>query len=756
MIRRQIRSDPRIAQPQDGWDWALSNLFRPGGAHATSAATVRERSAFKGRSIARWGSLIGANFALGISPVAAQAVEASLPVLTISEKKTISTATRMEADPLRLPFAATVVERAQMDAVGAITLEDTLRTVPGLQLGTQGNYFTRFETRGLRDTQDVLVLIDSVPLRVLQGNADVTLIAPDLIDRIEFIKGPASALYGKNAIGGVAQFFLKPERAGGEITTTLGSFGRTDASARYRWDFDQGNLHIGLSGGHYNGFQRDAGRNQAAVLLGGDFAATRDWTTGFQFYDSKVQADRGSIVPLQNGRPMFGITSRDNFGIPGSHVTGEYQSLSWKNKVDFGGGWSLNHLTSFARYDRMFAGGITIVPPPAAVTKGYAEIDTADRGFFHDLALTHLSTGTGWTNELQGGMTMERSWQDQVSPAFTNAPTYRGPNYDVPVSNVNIDPRGVRGAITTSRFDQKVRSFYMQNRMEWGVFGVTAGLRHDHFQQSLGRSNTTVISAQEASRTSPRVGIDWVFADSGTAMHTAFANVTEGFRPQAVALNTRGGIVAPDILRPELTRSKELGIKGRAGSDSWAYQISAFQADKVDGQRAYRNGPDSFVFSNATLRVKGVESQLQWRMSSRWAGYAHYTWQDAKLRDFQTYTDTGAPSTNFGGYRVRMSARNIAGAGVTYGAGRWSGSLNANYIGTRFLRDNVVNPQKLPAYLLANVAVSYKATPSLTLQAGVNNLSNKYYISDDLSAQEAGNAGAPRTWFARVRYTFVR
>lgn len=754
MNQRNIRCDLRIAQPQDAWHWALFKLFQCSRADAMSGGAACRCSASKGLAVARWSSVFGASFALATATVGAQEIEASLPALTITEKKTISTATRMEADPLRLPFAATVVERTQMDAVGAITLEDTLRTVPGLQFGTQGNYYTRFETRGLRDTQDVLVLIDGVPLRVLQGNADVTLIAPDLIDRIEFIKGPASALYGKNAIGGVAQFFLKPERAGGEITTTLGSFGRTDASARYRWDFDQGNLYVGLSSGHYNGFQRDAGRNQAAVVLGGDFAATRDWTTGFQFYDSKVQADRGSIVPLQNGQPMFGITSRDNYGIPGSHVTGQYQSLSWKNKVNFGGGWSFNHLTSFARYDRMFAGGITIVPPPAAVTKGYSEIDTADRGIFHDLALTHLTTGRGWTNELQGGMNLERSWQDQVSPAFTNAPTYRGPDYDVPVSNVNNDPRGVRGPITTSRFKQEVRSFYLQDRVEWGVFGVTAGLRHDRFQQSLGRSNTSVISAQEASRTSPRVGIDWVFADTGTSTHTAFANVTEGFRPQAVALNTRGGVVAPDILRPERTRSKELGIKGRAGSESWAYQISAFQADKLDGQRAYRNGPDSFVFSNATLRVKGIESQLQWRMSSRWGGYAHYTWQDAKLRDFQTYTDAGAPSTNFGGYRVRMSARNIAGAGVTYGDGRWGASVNANYVGSRFLRDNVVNPQKLPGYLLANVAVSYKASPSLTLQAGVNNLTNKYYIGDDLSAQEAGNAGAPRTLFARVRYTF--
>jgi len=697
---------------------------------------------------------IGAGCLLLATAAAAQEASGTLPTFTVTEKKTISTATRMEADPLRLPFATTVVDRAQMDAMGAVTFEDTMRSVPGLQFGTQGNYYTRFETRGLRDTQDVLVLIDGVPLRVLQGNADVTLIAPDLIDRIEFIKGPASALYGKNAIGGVAQFFLKPERAGGEVTTTLGSFGRTDASARYRWDFERGNFYMGLSSGHYDGFQRDVGRNQLAVVLGGDYAVTRDWTTGFQLYDSKVQADRGSIVPLQNGKPMFGISSRDNYGIPGSHITGQYQSVSWKNKIDLGSGWSVNHLTSFARYDRLFAGGITIVPPPAAVTKGYSETDTADRGVFHDLALTHLSAGRGWTNELQAGVNLERSWQDQASPTFTNAPTYRGPNYDVPVSNVRNDPRGIRGATTTSRFDQEVRSFYLQDRFEWGDFGVTAGLRHDKFEQSLGRSNTPVVSSQEESRTSPRVGLDWVFAKAGASTHAAFANWTEGFRPQAVALNTRGGVVVPDILRPELTRSKEVGVKGRAADEGWAYQVSVFQADKVDGQRAYRNGPDSFVFSNATLRVKGIESQLQWRLSPRWTGYAHYTLQDAKLRDFQTYTDAGVPSTNFGGYRVRMSARHIAGAGLTYAEGRWATTATASYVGTRFLRDNVVAPQKLPGYLLANVAVSYKATQAVTLQAGINNLGDKYYIGDDLSSQEAGNPGAPRTFFARARYTF--
>ena len=152
--------------------------------------------------------------------------------------------------------------------------------------------------------------------------------------------------------------------------------------------------------------------------------------------------------------------------------------------------------------------------------------------------------------------------------------------------------------------------------------------------------------------------------------------------------------------------------------------------------------------------MRGLETQAQWRLSPQWSGYVHYTWQDAKLRDFQTYTNAGAQATNFGGYRVRMSARHIAGLGVSWQRGDWGVSGTANYVGTRFLRDNVVNPQKLPGYLLLNVAATWQASRALALQAGVNNLTDKYYINDDLSAQNAGNAGAPRTWFVRARYTF--
>ena len=698
---------------------------------------------------AAWCSLVV--FSLFPATLRAENEAPRLPSVEVSAARVVSTATRLDEDPLRLPFSTAVVTREEMDNSGARTLEEALRSVPGLQHGTQGNYYTRFETRGLRDTQDVLVLIDGVPLRLLQGNADVTLIAPDLVERIEFVKGPASALYGRNAIGGVAQFFMRPEKEGATVTATAGSFGRLDGSYRQRFDYARGNVFIGLAHAENDGFQKNTERRQPATVLGIDHAMSSDWTTGLQIYDTQVRAERGSIVPLKDGKPMYGISARDNYAIPGVQIDGDYQSVAWKNELRLAQGWSLRHLTSFARYDRLFMGGVTIVPGPAAVSKGYSETDTSDRGVFHDLALTHRHEGKGWSNTLQFGINLEHAWQDQVSPTFRNAPAYRGPDYNTPVSNKNNDPRGVRGPAVASRFDQEVRSFYLQDRLEIGDLGLVAGIRHDAFEQRLTRSNTNAESRQEDSRTSPRFGADWIYARRGDSAHSTFFNWSEGFRPQAVALNTRNNVVVPDLLRPERTRSLEIGVKGEGPEQRWTYQVSAFRADKLDGQRSFRNGPDSFIFSNATSRTQGVESLLGWRLGEHWRGYAHYTRQDAKLRDFQTYDNAGKPTQNYGGNRVRMSARNIAGLGATYAYGRWVWTTSANYVGSRYLRDNVAHSQKLPSYTLLNSALSYQVSSMLSVQAGVNNLTDEYYIGDDMSSQEAGNAGAPRSVFVRAR-----
>lgn len=671
------------------------------------------------------------------------------PIL-VTEKSSV--ASRFSTDPLETPFSVSVVTRREMDQVGASSLEDAMRSVAGLQHATQGNYYTRFETRGLRDTQDVLVLLDEVPFRILQGNADVTLIPTDLIERIEFLKGPASSVYGRGAIGGVVQISTIPAdeaEKGGSAKLSLGSFGRIEGSAKYSLRSASSRLGVGVGANHSDGFQAGTERDQHYANVSASKMSWNALKTTFGYFHSRVKAGRGSIIPLENGRPMYGITRGDNFGIPDVYIEGKFHAISLKNDFSRSNQWTLTAINTFTWYDRLFMGGITIVPGPNASNKGYSETDTADRASNNELILQRCDTFGPWKNVFRVGTSLELGWQKQKSPSFSGAPTYRGPNYNEPVSNVKNDPRGIRGTTVASDFDQTILGSYVQNRLSWEGFGITTGFRYDDFDQSLERSNTSSISAQRKSRVSPRVAIDWTFLQRQGQRLAWFACYDRGIKPTAPALNTLNGVTVAQLLKPEQTRSWETGLKGDLFGGHLFFQASYFDMLRTDGQRSFRVDTDSFLFTNARYGTKGIEGELRARINQYSSFFATYAWHDARHKDFVT-----TPGVNFAGYRIRMSATHLYGAGHTFTWGRWAWVLSVNYVGKRPLRDNVVNPQILPSYTLVSSSLNFDLNKSWRLQAGVSNLGDKYYIADDFSSQNAGCAGAPRSFFGSAKYSF--
>jgi outer membrane receptor protein involved in Fe transport len=211
-------------------------------------------------------------------------------------------------------------------------------------------------------------------------------------------------------------------------------------------------------------------------------------------------------------------------------------------------------------------------------------------------------------------------------------------------------------------------------------------------------------------------------------------------------LNVLNNVYIPQLLRPEVTRNTEGGL--RLQHKVWSGQISYFNMRKIDGQRSFRSGPDDFVFVNATTRVNGVEAELRARLPKgvQWYGnYAHHNARNVEFRPTLT--------TNFNGYQLRMAPRNIAGTGLTYSWNRfvWTGSVA--YVGQRPLRDNIVNPQVLPSYTVLDMSISTRLGPMQIVLAG-SNLANRFYIADDFSAQEAGCPGLPRRLSVQIRYHF--
>lgn len=152
--------------------------------------------------------------ACAISPVQSIRAQTSspppveLPVIEVTE-----TANRSPTALQRVGSAVTIVSAEEIQRTNPGSLVDVLRGVPGLDITETGGpgSTTNIRLRG-GSTGQTLVLIDGIRVNDPSGagsDFDVAMLAPGLIDRIEVLRGPQSALYGSDAMGGVVNIITR-------------------------------------------------------------------------------------------------------------------------------------------------------------------------------------------------------------------------------------------------------------------------------------------------------------------------------------------------------------------------------------------------------------------------------------------------------------------------------------------------------------------------------------------------------------------
>lgn len=150
------------------------------------------------------------------------------------------TASRVEQELLDVPMSVTVVTADKIKNSSARTVGELLEDVPGVQVmndGSQG--LKRISIRG-EDAFRTLVLVDGQKISEHKSMSGAPiLIDPSAIERIEVIKGPASVLYGSDAIGGVVNVITK--KGSGKAFSG-------DVSASYNSASEGGGGAITLSG----------------------------------------------------------------------------------------------------------------------------------------------------------------------------------------------------------------------------------------------------------------------------------------------------------------------------------------------------------------------------------------------------------------------------------------------------------------------------------------------------------------------------
>lgn len=160
---------------------------------------------------------------------------ASAPAWAVEElAEVVVTGTRSDRSLLDTPVRTEVVSAQEIERTHARSLTEALENVPGLQLREiRGKSGYELSLQGLSSDQ-VLVLIDGLPLAASTGSTvDLSQYALAEVERIEVVKGAASAQYGSAALGGVINVITRDIAPGfsGRVSADAGSYGEQNVSA---------------------------------------------------------------------------------------------------------------------------------------------------------------------------------------------------------------------------------------------------------------------------------------------------------------------------------------------------------------------------------------------------------------------------------------------------------------------------------------------------------------------------------------------
>jgi outer membrane receptor for ferrienterochelin and colicins len=491
-----------------------------------------------------------------------------LTAVAISTEPVVVTASKREQSLQEVPASVSVMDAAALSYRNALTVDDALRYVPGVNM-TYDQVNIRGSSGYSRGAGSrVLLLVDGIPLLTGDtGELNFESIPTGQIERIEVVKGAASALYGSSALGGVINVITR--RVPDEPETRIRTFGGMYASPSFsQWDWSgRARLQSGISASHSKRFG-PVGLSLYGSRMTDDSYRQNDWK-------------KRTNLSL---RSDIGLSSDDVLAVTANFLD-QYRGayLYWKD---------LNN---------------ALVPPD--VYQG----ETIHSTRFYTTA---IYTHTVASNAL---VTTRAVW---FKNRFVDA---LGSREDVSNSDV------VRGEVqlSWSPSDRHILAFGAEgniDRVRATLFGnhhggggaayaqdeiklidpleLTLGIRYDI--QSL-------ESAQTNSQVNPKAALVYT-ASAGTAVR---ASVGRGFRSPTVAesftsTNIGGFTIVPNpALKPERSISYEVGVNQVLGATA-VIDLALFENDFWDLIETGFNAQGQGQFSNVTrARIRGLEFSSQ-------------------------------------------------------------------------------------------------------------------------------------------------
>lgn len=257
------------------------------------------------------------------SAVAAAAARADGGTGTLVMAEMQVTAARSPGTVADVPASVSVISSDAISANGYTTLDQAMAGVAGtdVQGGGLPVQEVKVGMRGLTpgyQSKRVLVIVDGRRINdAFQGNPEFSLLPLGMVEQIEVVKGPASALYGSGAMGGVVQVFTR-ETAGepfANVSIAGGTYNTLISSLACGAPIGEADILLSFGHTETGGYMEN--------LDGSD----RSWR--FDHADTSVAIPLGAHAALRVQAGVFGAHGADNNSV--RDAWRDYQSLSFRH-----------------------------------------------------------------------------------------------------------------------------------------------------------------------------------------------------------------------------------------------------------------------------------------------------------------------------------------------------------------------------------------------------------------------------------------
>ncbi|SIS03782.1 vitamin B12 transporter [Aquipseudomonas alcaligenes] len=500
----------------------------------------------------------------GLALAASQDAALKLPETLISANRDVQ---QREASSA----TSTVFTRADIERLQPASVSDLLRRVPGVQVTDNGaGSLTSLYIRGTKSAQS-LVLVDGMRIAsASSGDSSLQYLNVDQIERVEVLRGPRSAVYGADAIGGVVQIFTR--RSAGE---GLQPFVRMGYGSNASW-----RRSAGISGG-------DA---QTRFSLAGSLDETDGIDRTGPSYDSDQDHDG-----YRN--KAFSLSLSHSFS---DSLEAGVNVLDQRGRTEFD--------NPFGRYDMTTFESVGQEP--------YSDFTLSSVSSYLDAQINDL-----WSSRLEVGHSENREESlDKLSDERGVFNTYRDSLNWLNTLALSDRHSLLLGADwyedqlnSNTAFAEQQRwnqAAFIQHRYDGEGFSTEVGMRHDKNEQ-FGSENTW-----SGALTLPL-----------NATNDLVLSYSEGFRAP-----TFNDLYYPDYsnpdLKPEHSKSYELQWRSQL-AERTRLEASLYRTDIED---AIANDQDFIPQNIAEARIHGFEANLQQELFG-WQGQLGIAFVDPRDRD---------------------------------------------------------------------------------------------------------------------------